>query len=253
MHKRDVTIIIATSIIPGHPSTDMIDETIKSIRHHFPNNEIIMQIDGLRSEQLHRKEDYDEYKNRILWKCLHEYKNVLPIIFDKHSHQSTMLKQTINLINTSCLLYIEGDAPLTPDVEIDWNKCLDMIEYGKANTIRFHFESSIPEPHNHLMFGLEDGFMKTSQWSQRPHLSTVEYYRKVILPEVEDFAFIEDTTHGRVQDDISPYGVFSEDGWNKHKLWIYHPEGNIKRSYHLDGRQGTRKYTRDDLIWGYSE
>jgi hypothetical protein len=231
----------------------MIDETIKSIRNHFPNNEIIMQIDGLRSEQLHRKEDYDEYKNRILWKCLHEYKNVLPIIFDKHSHQSTMLKQTINLIDTSCLLYIEGDAPLTPDVEIDWEKCLDMIEYGKANTIRFHFESSIPEPHNHLMFGLDNGFMKTSQWSQRPHLSTVEYYRKVILPEVEDFSFIEDTTHGRVQDDISPYGVFSEDGWNKHKLWIYHPEGSIKRSYHLDGRQGTRKYTSDDLIWGYSE
>jgi hypothetical protein len=253
MHKRDVTIILATSIIPGHPSTDMIDETIKSIRHHFPNNEIIMQIDGLRSEQLHRKNDYDEYKNRILWKCLHEYKNILPIIFDRHSHQSTMLKQTINLINTSCLLYVEGDAPLTPDVEIEWDKCLDMIEYGKANTIRFHFESSIPEPHNHLMFGLEDGFMKTSQWSQRPHLSTVEYYRKVILPEVEDFAFIEDTTHGRIQDDISPYGIFSEDGWNKHKLWIYHPEGNIKRSYHLDGRQGTRKYTSDDLIWGYSQ
>jgi hypothetical protein len=253
MHKRDITIILATSIIPGHPSTDMIDETIKSIRYHFPNNEIIMQIDGLRREQLHRKQDYDEYKNRILWKCLHEYKNVLPIIFNRHSHQSTMLKQTINLINTSCLLYVEGDAPLTPDVEIDWDKCLDMIEYEKANTIRFHFESSIPEPHNHLMFGLENGFMKTSQWSQRPHLSTIEYYRKVILPEVEDFAFIEDTTHGRIQDDISPYGVFSEDGWNKHKLWIYHPEGNIKRSYHLDGRQGTRKYTSDDLIWGYSE
>lgn len=253
MHKRDVTIILATSIIPTHPSTKIIDETIKSIRHHFPDNEIIMQIDGLRSEQLHRKQEYDEYKNRILWKCLHEYNNVLPIIFDKHSHQSTMLKQTINFINTSCLLYVEGDAPLTPDVEIDWDKCLDMIEYNKANTIRFHFESSIPEPHQHLMFGLEDGFMKTSQWSQRPHLSTVEYYRKVILPEVEDFSFIEDTTHGKIQDDISPYGVFSEDGWNKHKLWIYHPEGNIKRSYHLDGRQGTRKYTSDDLIWGYSE
>jgi hypothetical protein len=253
MHKRDVTIILATSIIPAHPSTDMIDETIRSIRHHFPNNEIIMQIDGLRSEQINRKQDYDEYKNRILWKCLHEYKNILPIVFDKHSHQSTMLKQTIDLIQTSCLLYIEGDAPLTPDIDIDWDKCLDMIEYGKANTIRFHFESSIPEPHKHLMFGLEDGFMRTSQWSQRPHLSTVEYYRKTILPPLDDLCFIEDTTHGRVQDDICPYGVFSEDGWNKHKLWIYHPEENIKRSYHLDGRQGTRKYTTDDLIWGYSE
>ena len=163
-----------------------------------------------------------------------------------------MLKQTIDLIDTACFLYVEGDAPLTND-DIDWEKCLDMFEYGKANTIRFHFEAFIPEPHEHLMFGLEDGFMKTSQWSQRPHLSTVQYYRKVILPPLEDFSFIEDTTHGRVQDDISPYGIFSEDGWNKHKLWIYHPEGNIKRSYHLDGRQGGRKYTSDDLVWGYSE
>lgn len=253
MHKRDVTIILATSIIPSHPSTHMIDETIKSIRAHFPDNEIIMQIDGLRDEQRHRKDDYDEYKNRILWKCLHEYNNVLPIVFKKHSHQSTMMRQTINLINTSCLLYVEGDAPLTPDVEIDWDKCLDMLEYNKANTIRFHFESSIPEPHNHLMFGLEDGFMKTSQWSQRPHLSRVSYYKNVILPPLKDTVFIEDTTHGRIQDEISPYGEFSNNGWNKHKLWIYHPEGSIKRSYHLDGRQGTRKYTSDDDIWGYSE
>ena len=48
MHKNDVTIILATSIIPNHPNTDMVDETIRSIRFHFPKNEIIMQIDGLR-------------------------------------------------------------------------------------------------------------------------------------------------------------------------------------------------------------
>ena len=251
MNKNDVTIILATSVIPNHPDTSMIDETIKSIRFHFPKNEIIMQIDGLRDEQIHRKDDYDEYKNRILWKCLHEYNNVLPIVFKKHSHQSTMMRQTINLINTSCLLYVEGDAPLTPDVEIDWDKCLDMLEYNKANTIRFHFESSIPEPHNHLMFGLEDGFMKTSQWSQRPHLSKVKYYKDIVLPPLEDKTFIEDRTHGIIQDDILPYDQFSEEGWNKHKLWIYHPEGNIKRSYHLDGREGTRKFTSDDDAWGY--
>jgi hypothetical protein len=253
MHKRDVTIIIATSIIPSHPNTDMIDETIRSIRVHFPNNEIIMQIDGLRQEQLNRKEDYDEYKNRILWKCLHEYKNVLPIIFYTHSHQSTMMRKTIKMVQTPLILYVEGDAPLTPDVEIDWQKCLDMIEYGKANTIRFHFEAFIPKEHEHLMFGTDDIFTRTSQWSQRPHLSKVRYYKDVILPPLEDYVFIEDTTHGRVQDDISPYGVYSEDGWNKHKLWIYTPEGNIKRSYHLDGRQGTQKYTTDDLAWGYKE
>ena len=128
MHKRDITIILVTSIIPDHPNTTMIDQTIKDIRVHFPDNEIIMQIDGLREEQRDRKKDYDEYKNCILWKCLHEWKNVLPIIFKEHSHQTTMMKQTIGIIDTSAMLYVEGDAPLTPDYEIDWQKCLDMLD-----------------------------------------------------------------------------------------------------------------------------
>lgn len=243
MNKNDVTIILATSILPSHPDTKIIDETISALRVHFPNNEIIMQIDGLREERMFRKADYDEYKNRVLWKCLHEWKNVLPIIFDNHSHQTTMMKQTIDIIDTSVMLYVEGDAPITPDCEIEWQKCLDMLAYNKANTIRFHFEASIPKDHEHLMFGLEDGFMKTTQWSQRPHLSKVKYYREVILPFSDEKTFIEDRFHGKVQDD----------GWDEHKLWIYHPEGNIKRSYHLDGREGTQKFTEDDEAWGYTE
>jgi hypothetical protein len=103
------------------------------------------------------------------------------------------------------------------------------------------------------MFGLEDIFMKTAQWSQRPHLSRVSYYRDVILPPLDNKTFIEDRTHGIIQDDILPYDNFNDDGWNKHKLWIYHPEENIKRSYHLDGRQGTRKFTTDDDAWGYKK
>jgi len=253
MHKRDITIIMATSVIPDHPSTEMIEQTINDIRSHFPDNEIIMQIDGLREEQQNRKKDYDEYKNRILWKCLHEYKNILPFIFKKHSHQTNMMRETIDEIQTPLLLYVEGDAPLTPDIPIDWDKCLDMFEYEKANTIRFHFESKIPKEHEHLMFGVEDGFMKTAQWSQRPHLSRKSYYKDIILPSCKDIFFIEDTFHGKLQDDVLPYDKYDEDGWQKHKLWIYHPDGHIKRSYHLDGRQGTRKFTVDDETWGYKE
>lgn len=253
MHKRDITIILATSVIPDHPSTSMIEQTINDVRFHFPDNEIIMQIDGLREEQQNRKKDYDEYKNRILWKCLHEYKNILPFIFEEHCHQTTMMRKTINEVQTAAILYVEGDAPLTPDISIDWQKCLDMLEYNKANTIRFHFESHIPEPHEYLMFGLEDGFMKTAQWSQRPHLSTVKYYKDVVLPFSNEKTFIEDRFHGRVQDDSIIDGEFNQNGWEIHKLWIYHPEGDIKRSYHLDGRKGTKKFTSDDEVWGYKE
>ena len=243
MNKDNVTIIVVASVIPSHPDTFILDETIASIRSHFTDNEIILQLDGLRKERLARKDDYDEFKSRVLWKCLHEWKNVLPVIFDDHNHQTDMMKKTIDDVQTAAILYIEGDAPITPDCEIDWQKCLDMLEYEKANTIRFHFESSIPFEHDHLMLGLEDGFMKTVQWSQRPHLSLTKYYREVVLPACDEKTFIEDKFHGVVQDD----------GWDKHKLWIYHPEGSIKRSYHLDGRAGTRKFTSDDDAWGYTE
>ena len=243
MNKDNVTIVVVASVIPSHPDTFILDETIASVRSHFPDNEIILQLDGLRKERLVRKDDYDEFKSRVLWKCLHEWKNVLPIIFDDHNHQTDMMKKTIDDVQTAAILYVEGDAPLTPDIEIDWQKCLDMLEYEKANTIRFHFEASIPFEHNHLMLGLEDGFMKTVQWSQRPHLSLTKYYREVVLPACNEKTFIEDKFHGVVQDD----------GWDKHKLWIYHPEGSIKRSYHLDGRAGTKKFTSDDDAWGYTE
>jgi hypothetical protein len=243
MNINDITIVIPTSVLPSHPSTKIIDETITSIRAQLPTNEIILQMDGLREERLARKDAYDEYKSRVLWKCMHEWNNVLPIIFDDYSHQTTMMKKTIDLVETAAILYVEGDAPITPDSPIEWEKCLDMLEYDKANTIRFHFESVIPQEHEHLMFGIEDGFMKTNQWSQRPHLSTVKYYRDIVLPFSDEKTFIEDRFHGKVQDDE----------WDVHKLWIYHPEGSIKRSYHLDGREGTQKFTIDDEAWGYKE
>lgn len=243
MHKKDVTIIVPTSVLPSHPSPHILEETLFSIRHHFPENEIIIQIDGLRVEREDKKNVYDQFKSIVLWKSLHEWKNILPIFFDEHSHQTTMMKKTVEEIQTSLMLYVEADCPLVINKKIAWDECLNMLEYEKANTIRFHFEESIPEEHLHLMMKKEGNFRQTTQWSQRPHLSLVSYYIKTILPFSKEKTFIEDRFHGKVQ----------SDDWDDHKLWIYHPIGGIKRSCHLDGREGTRKFTDDDLTWGYTE
>ncbi len=196
---KNITIILVTSVLPGHPDTSLINETISTIRHHLPNSEIIMQIDGLRKGQADRKDDYDLYKTRILWDCLHMHKNILPIVFEEHSHQTDMMKKTIDLIRTPLMLYIEGDAPLTPDRDIDWDKCIKYIMDGEANTIRFHHENVLPKEHESLMIGpTVNGFRKTYQWSQRPHLSSVKYYKDTVLRNVKDKYFIEDTFHGEV-------------------------------------------------------
>jgi hypothetical protein len=242
----NITIILVTSVLPSHPDTSTIDETIASIRYHFPKNEILMQIDGLRDEQLNRLEDYNLYKDKILWRCLHKYKNIYPLVFNSHQHQSGMMKSTLDLINTELILYVEGDAPLVTDESIDWEKCIEMIYSGKANTIRFHHEGIIPTEHNHLMLGIEDGFMKTTQWSQRPHLTTKLYYQDVVMPNCGKKTFIEDKYHGIIQEDYNIHGTI---GWNKHRLWIYYPDDkNIKRSYTTDGRNGGLKYTSDDEV-----
>jgi hypothetical protein len=242
----NITVIVATSVLPSHPDTRIIDETISSIKYHLPDAEIIMQIDGLRTEQTDRKADYDEYKNKVLWKCLHQWDNVLPLLFDNLHHQSGMMRKTIEYIKTPLLLYIEGDCPLVTNKKTDWALIQNMILDGKANTVRLHHEDIIPQEHESLMLGKTDRFTKTIQWSQRPHLSSLIYYKDVVMPTLPEANFIEDTFHGVVMNDYFEDGML---GWFKHRLWIYTPKGGIKRSYTTDGREGGLKYTSDDLVW----
>ena len=38
MNKNDVTIVMVTSVLPSHPDTRVLDETIREVRMHFPEN-----------------------------------------------------------------------------------------------------------------------------------------------------------------------------------------------------------------------
>lgn len=239
-----ITIMIPCSPIKSHPSISVIDETIKTIRHHLPEAEIIVTFDGVREEQQDRRADYEEFKRRFLFECFNNstYQNVLPLIFKEHMHQVKLAREALGYVKTDKVLYIEQDTPLTPDEPIDWQKCYKLIDKGFANVVRFHFEAQIPEPHKHLMIGdVENSFLKTFQWSQRPHIISVAYFERILTNyfTTEAICFIEDKMHGVVQEDVNKHGTA---GWNQHRIYIYHPEGNIKRSYHLDGRAGGKKW-----------
>lgn len=237
----NITVVIPTSPIKSHPDTSIIDECIATVRHHLPDSEIILTFDGVHPTQVDRTERYNEFKNRMLWKCLHEYKNVLPMVFENHEHQSGMMHAALKEIKTPYILYVEGDTMLTTDRTINWQKCVDFIESGKAYTIRYHFEEVLPKEHEGLMLGQpENEFRKTVQWSQRPHLSSRVYYEELMkYYPLDAKTFIEDEWHGVLMNDYHENGML---GWYKHRLWIYYPkDGKLKRSYTLDGRQGEPK------------
>ena len=242
--RGDVTVVIPCSPIKSHPSIKVIAETIRTVREHLPYAEIIVTFDGVRSEQEDRRADYEEFKRRFLWECYHnkKFSNILSLIFDEHMHQVKMAREALKFVESDNVLYVEQDTPLTPDYEIDWDKCFEFLASGEANVIRFHFEAFVPEEHKHLMIGeVENGFLKTYQWSQRPHLITTAYFDSILQKNFTEDAvcFIEDKMHGVVQDEVSRFGL---NGWYQHRIWIYHPEGSIKRSYHLDGREGEAKW-----------
>lgn len=239
--SENITVLVPTSSIPSHPSTAMIEQTIASIRFHLPTSEIMILCDGLRREQASRCDTYEDYLHRLTWLCQHQWTNVQPIIFESHEHQVAMCRFALDSVETPLVLFVEHDTPLVTDHEIDWQACQDVLLDGELNTIRFHYESFIPEPHMRLM--LDHGAMtqvgklnviRTRQWSSRPHLSGTDYFRDLLHTyfSIGAKSFVEDRIHGVLQDEP----------WVKHRCAIYAgADGYLKRSLNLDGRQDDPK------------
>lgn len=246
--RDNVTVLIPTSSISLHPDTAMIEQVIASVRERLPDSEIIIMIDGIREEQKTREAEYDEYIRRLLWKCNFEYKNVLPLLFDTHKHQVAMTREALKLVKTPCILFAEHDTPLCEYIPI--SEMIQILRLGSLDMIRLHHEALILDVHKHLMLDEQPIYIndveivRTAQWSQRPHLASTEFYRRILQDHFSPDAkcMIEDGIIGKV------LGAFTREGkvgWNRFKLGIYTPPGDMKRSYNLDGRSGDPKYDSD--------
>lgn len=240
-----ITVVVPVSPIPSHPATDILDETIESVRHFLPEAEIIPTFDGVREQQSDCKSDYEEHIRRVLWKADHTWGNVCPFVFDRHLHQVGMMRAMIGEIRTPLLMYVESDTPLLTDRDIDFDAITRFIISGRSSLVRLYHEEVIPPEHAHLYHGSEDGFIRTSQWSQRPHVASTDYYRRILRDCFVDNAnsFIEDKMHTWAEQSYRLRGV---EGWrNEHCLHLYDPDGdglNMRRTKHLDGRADGPKF-----------
>ena len=153
-----------------------------------------------------------------------------------------MTRRLLAEVRSPLVLFVEHDTPLTG--EVDWPGCARAVLSGAVNLVRFHHEASVLEPHKHLMVDevprVVEGvpLLRTVQWSQRPHLAATGSYRNWLEAGWwrESDGMIEDRMHGVVEND-----------WLQHRdagrfrLSMCAPEGDIKRSTHLDGRGRTRR------------
>lgn len=230
----NITALIPIAPMPSHPDGEVLDETIASIRERLPTSEIILMFDGVNPTLAHLKPAYEIYTQNMLWRINHEMENVTPLVFPEHQHQSLMTRKALELVRTPLILWSEQDTPLHND--IPFKELSEVILTGYANTIRFHFEAQILSEHQHLMLDqvpidiLGQPFLRTRQWSGRPHLSSTKYYRHVFENYFDDQPrFIEHVLYGLIAE--------GGDNYDEHRLHIYSPSGTLVRSKHLDGRR----------------
>lgn len=247
--ERQVTVLMPTSPCPAHPSTEVIEETIESVRAVLPTAEIIVMIDGLRSDLAAHREAYDEYIHRLLRLTEHRWKHVTPFLHDTHRQQSGMTRMALRLVRTPYLMFVEHDTPVIQDPPIQ--KMIGLIREGYADVVRLYPFTDIEPAHLHMMIdderpvnlGSDDNYLpvtRTWQWSQRPHITSTAYYRDVVLPNLDDKPrFIEEVMAGVCAGAFTEHGMV---GWHRHRLVIYNPGGNIQTSTHLDGRGADPEY-----------
>lgn len=238
---NDITVVIPVSPIKSHPSTKILERCIDGIKTHLPHADIFITFDGVREEDEDRRDDYQEFIRRALFLCNIEW-NATPILFKYHTHQVGMLRTALDEIKTPTILYVEGDTSLTPDREINWDYCISKIKDGTSNMIRFHYQGHMDKEHEHLMLEHDGELLETVQWSQRPHLASAAYYKRILDAYFTSDAkcFVEDLMHMIVQRD---YKADGRQGWLQHRLHIYYPsDGYLKRSDHFDGREEEPKW-----------
>lgn len=240
-----ITVLIPTSPISQHPTTEIIDETLRSIRLWLPKSEIFLMFDGVREDQQHYKSRYNDYIREMLWNCNYEWKNIVPVIFPEHMHQAAMTRFSLQGVRTPLVLFVEHDTPIIGDHSIDWIGITQTILEGHVDLVRFHYDTHIYPSHKPLMLGKMDTcgvpLTKTIQWSQRPHVASTSFYRRILKDNFSASAktMIEDRMHSVVQQHYKENPIT---GWNDYRLAIYAPEGYMQRSYHLDGRKADSKF-----------
>lgn len=231
-----LTAIVTTSPIPSHPDPAITVETVESILERVPDGtDVIVAADGVRPEQSHMADDYHAYLAHIVRMSRTTWKGRAWVDYTgRWGHQANTTRHALNHVWTPFLLFAEHDTPLIGDIPFDrLTAALDVFD-----VVRLHHEASVHPEHRHLNHGPlvgvgPDTFQPTVQWSQRPHLARVETYRR-ILDEFPSSSrtMIEDKLHS----------VAQVKGWRWLRTAIFHPDGDIKRSTHTDGRAGEPKW-----------
>ena len=231
-----ITVVIPTSPLVVHPSTEIIDEIYTQTRKQLPDSHILILVDGVHPEEEYLRERYEEFLDNLAHRW-HDWTRTSIQYFDEWAHQSGMLSsiffgvQFSYRVKTPLVFWSEHDIPLNNEY-IDWQGIVDTLLEGEIGAIRFELTGDPPkkiEVRGHITpHGIP--LVLSTQYVNWPQVFRLDYLKEFVAAFGTSKTYLECAEFDDVVSRL----------WSKWKYGIYSPDPII-RCYHTDGRcRGTQ-------------
>lgn len=237
-----VTVVVPTSPIPRHPDTSLIEECLGAIRSYFPTERVIVACDGVRPQIENRRGQYEQYLRQL---TLVVNGNTEMAVMPQFCHQARMTRTVLERVTTPLVLFVEHDAILRANPQIEWDAIFNLIMLNEVNVVRLYNWEKCPwHEHDYLMrgqivnYGVK--FVKTVQFSGWPLVASTQY-----LTQLLDRCFAA-SSYGMIE--TLAYGRVAAETWEQNRIVIYAPE-NAHTFTHRDGRTDEVTGLRDRGDW----
>ena len=192
-----LTVIVMASPIPTHPSTEIIDETLESLKFIDPvkSAQIILAHDHPHPEAL---PDVQEAYLNYLTKLDRRYSDDNKVKVVKLNEWGCLAQNIVNaikIVQTPFVLVVQHDFKFLESIDV--LDCIYIMNKNpKIRHIRFNREANFPyvfdhDPKTRLKHYTEKSFeleennrkltlIKTLGWSDNNHLCRTDYYREIV-------------------------------------------------------------------------
>ena len=193
-----LTVVVLAHPVRSHPKTSLIDKTLDSLRFLKldPGTRVVISHDyPSRKLDKKRKEDFHAYLN-ILFDKFSSSKDYLVTTTPKHSFLSGNIRHSLKFVNTKYVLFVQHDLAFAANVNI--HALLSVMESSsEVRHVRFNKRpNNIKEGWDFRLESRRDfvqlqtwstnlgelQLLKTLAWSDQNHISSVSYYKDLVLP-----------------------------------------------------------------------
>ena len=233
--ENSLTVIVTTSPVPSNPSIKMITTVIKSLEENVFNEKkykVIIACDGSNT----KNDKYDQFVKKL--KDFYSSNSTVTIVLNANKgHLSGNIRNAFNHVNTEFVMLIQHDLLFIKKINIEHiledmrnNLELKHVRFNKRNNVKAGWD-------NTLLFASKkikgnNTYILTEAWSDQNHITRADYYRNIVLREVNDGIFMESLLNNISKGHHDKYGTY-----------IYGDLDEKNAIVHLDGSEQRRGKT----------